>query len=249
MWLGKAGARLVLCFAQLCAAGVFCAAAAEQAAPHYIPQAAEVSAVTMLSTARTALFKLDNSTDKLEREIAFDQAISGLTVLYQLHGCNWALEPLISVYNREDCPDLHVGYSRDGRLCLRVQRLVLKDPVYRDWAVYLCTFESNSSLTLKADDAGRLTFELKDGSTIIASALNANNPLYKKLGRMAETFRPVSEVPPGTGQSFKQVVAVRGRPGRLNPGGISAVSLRWGKYLVKVPYYASEVRVDRRAES
>lgn len=212
----------------------------------FAPQAAEASAAEMLSSARYALAELELEQGELHRRIAFSQAITALTGLYQLHGCSWALPRLIELYARPGCPDLHVGYSADGRLLLRVEKLELRNPAFREYAIYLCTFESNSALDLTAEFADLLRFEIADIFFQQAQRVQEGHPLWPQLKRLAGNFEPVPVVYSGTGTSFKQVFALDSSlPGVDSPSGmVSAVSLDWGSYTIEIPFYETEVPRD-----
>jgi hypothetical protein len=213
----------------------------------YAPTAADASAAELLSTARYGLAQLVRELSAQDRRIYSGQAITALTGLYQLHGCTWAREPLLALYRSPGCPDLHVGYSADGRLMLRVESLELKNPAFAPYVIYLCTFESHTALDLSAQQTGPLRITLLDGKLLEAQPINKEHPLWPHLEHLARTFSPVREVPTGTGKAFKQVFALN--PGlstaSSTSGSISAVSLVWDGYTIEVPYYENEVQLDR----
>jgi hypothetical protein len=217
------------------------------AAAPYLPSPADTSAEAWLSSAQEAMQQLEGVENPQEQRISFTQAIAALTALYQLHGCEWALEPLVQLYHRPGCPDMHVGYAADGRLMLRIERLELQNPAFTQYAVYLCTLECHTALDLRADTVGRLQFNLADGTQIEAQQIDTAHPLWPNLQRLANTFQPVHSVPAGTGQSFKQVFALS--PALPTPdapsGRILAVSLQWGDYGIDLPYYDNEVQLER----
>ena len=215
----------------------------------YVPSVADTSAAALLASARDALTLLAGETEKQTRDIAYAQAVTALTGLYQLHGCQWALPPLKRVLRAADCPDVHVGYSRDGRLLLRVEALPVRSQAFAGYAVYLCTLESHTALDLSAASTQGLCIKLRGGRSAFAEQLAPEHPLWKKAGPIAGTFAPVDEVASGAARAFKQVFAVPG----AEPGGglprarIAAVSLHWGEYDIDVPYYENEVELERPA--
>lgn len=224
------------------------AGAVNAAAPaQYAPPPADALAAELLSTARHALAQLELVLSAQDRQIFSSQAITALSGLYQLHGCTWALAPLIQQYGRPGCTDMHLGYSADGRLLLRVESLKLQNPAFAHYVVYLCTLESHTPLTLSADQAEPLRITLTDGTLLEAQPITSAHPLWPNLARLARTFSAVRQVPPGTGKSFKQVFALH--PGLSNAGSpsgsISAVSLVWDGYTIEVPYYENEVQLER----
>jgi hypothetical protein len=213
----------------------------------FAPTPADASAAELLSTARYALAQLELELSAQDRRIYSSQAITALTGLYQLHGCTWARTPLSALYHSPGCTDLHVGYSADGRLMLRVESMKLQNPAFAPYVIYLCTFVSCTPLDLRANRAGMLRITLADGTALEAESITSAHPLWPNLARLAPTFRPVDEVPTGGGKVFKQVFAlnpglsVAGSPS----GSISAVSLVWDGYTIEVPYYENEVQLER----
>lgn len=237
---------LPLAVALCCAVLMPAAGSASTAAAQFLPSTADASVAGLLSSARYALRELSLEQNALQRQIAYSQALTALTGLYQLHGCTWARPRLIELYALPDCPSLHVGYSADGRLLLRVEKLDLRNPAFAGYAIYLCTFESHSSLDLAAHDTGALRFTLLDGTAVQAGVVDEQHPLWPNLKRMAATFRPAAVVYAGTGTAFKQAfVLLPGLPGVDSPSGkVSAVSLAWGKYTINIPFYETEVPRD-----
>jgi hypothetical protein len=84
------------------------------AAATYQPSAADLSAASLLATAREALARLDEiaplpgapalpaasqaEINAVDRDVLFSTALTALTALYQLHGCRWAPAPLRALY-------------------------------------------------------------------------------------------------------------------------------------------------------
>jgi hypothetical protein len=235
-----------------------------QPASTYEPSVADLSAAGLLATARDALLRLDEvaplpgaetaasasagaaedpkaSINDVDRDALFGTAIAALTALYQLHGCRWALAPLRELYQRPGCPPMHLGYSADGRVLLRVEPLQLRKPVFADYTVLLCTLESNTALHLQQNSAALLRVMLLDGSVIEAQALTTSHPLYGDLSRLADTFAPPPELPSGAQIAFKQLFDT---PGVTNLP-ISAVLLSWGGCEINVTFYENEVGIER----
>ena len=206
----------------------------------YLPGAAEHSTAALLGSAKYALSRLGETEDEDERRTYYAMAIAALTGLYQLHGCQWAKEPLADLYREPGCPDLHIGYSSDGRISLRIEPLQLNEPIFEDHTIYLCTMESNTSLDLEAGEAAPLKIRLISGGELVSERLAEGHPLWRKLKKLAHTFEPVNRLPPGSGQSFKQIFAAPD----IYAGSISAVILEWGDYTITVPYPASEVSIE-----
>jgi hypothetical protein len=202
----------------------------------YQPGPAEYSVVALLGSAQVALSELATLTDADERRLRCSSAISALTGLYQLHGCEWALPALRAVYRHPECPDLHLGYTRDGRVSLRLEPLELRNPAFEQYTVYLCTLESNTALDLAAADSGPLTFEQRDGTQVSAQSLSPGHELWPHLDRLAHTFLAPAALPSGSGIAYKQLFAVP----QLSRERISAVSLLWGAYEFELPYYENE---------
>lgn len=211
----------------------------------FIPSPAEFSAAMHLAAAHAAMQRLAYQTDAQERQLSYDLAIESLTALYQLHGLAWAGEPLARVYRAQDCPDLHLGFSADGRVLLRVEPLTLHNPAFAKHIIYLCTLETHTSRELTVARTGSLTFTLRDGGALVAQPLTRAHPLWSQLAKLAGTFAAPLVVFPGRGVAFKQVFARALADGReLSPNLISAVSLSWGRYVITVPYPTREVEHD-----
>jgi hypothetical protein len=221
----------------MCAAGILLATAARAQDGGYAPSPADLSASALLTTARGALAALDGELAAVDRAAQFNAALTALTGLYQLHGCQWALPQLRTLLARPDATGLHCGYSADGRVLLYVQPLDLQNPAFADYTVLLCTLESHSALELAGVTASPLTLTLADGATLQAEPLTPAHPLYNRLDKLADTFTPPSALPSGTGIAFKQLLALP-RPGT---SAVSAVLLSWGCYEMEVPYFETEV--------
>jgi hypothetical protein len=162
----------------------------------------------------------------------YSTAINGLSGLYQLHCCEWAKDELTRLRSNDDCPELFIGHTPDGRLGLRVEPLKLLNPAFQDYTVLLCTMQSNSALALAAENPAMLTVIRSDGSELSAELINFEHPLYENLKRLERTFVPVQTVPSGTGQSFKQVFPIQS----FSQEGILAVLLNWNSYRIYIPY-------------
>jgi hypothetical protein len=204
---------------------------ASAAGSSFEPGAADASAFALLSSARRSL-DLIRAGEQQDRVILFSTAISALTALQELHGCEWAAVPLRELYAMDECPDLHIGHSVDGRLSLRLQRLELFNPAFDEYTLYLATLEGNTSQVLEGGAPAALNLELLDGSPISAEAVTAQHPLWPRLERLAGTFDPPAQVVPGVAVSFKQVYSVP----RLSRRDIAAASLRWGDYDLRVRF-------------
>lgn len=213
------------------------AARAQPTDAEFKPRLADYSAVMLLSSARVALDELQTVEEASERRLRCAAAISALVGLYQLHGCLWALPALRTVYKHRDCPDLHVGYSEDGRIRIRLEPLELRNPAFNGYTVYLCTLQSNTALDLTAEEQGALTVYLTDQAQLSAVSVNPQHELWPALDRIAHTFAAPAALPSGAGIAYKQLFAVP----RLSRDRISAVSLWWGDYQLTVPYYENEV--------
>jgi hypothetical protein len=212
-------------------------ARADSAATSYGPQAAEYSLLTLLSSARIALRELELLPDANERRLRCSTAITALSGLYQLHGCAWAKPLLKEVYTHPDCPDLHIGFSADGRSSLRLEPLELRNPAFADYTIYLCTLQGNTALDLLGLEQGMMAVSLLDGSELTAQPLGPAHELWPHLERLAHTFEAPDALPSGAGIAFKQIFAVE----NLCRERISTVSLVWGNYRFVVPYYENEV--------
>jgi len=206
----------------------------------FIPQSAEYSAATLLAAAQQALTNLSSSTSDMERGIQFAAAISALTGLYQLHGCEWAAQQLSYLYRQPDCPELRIGFSQDGRLSLRLVPLELKRPELASYTVLLCTVTSNTALDLRANSTAPLEIELLDGSRLTAQALVPSHPLWPALSRLTPTFEPINVLPSGTGIAYKQLFATP----NLDAQRILAVYSVWGEYVITIPWFTGEVESD-----
>ncbi|MCC7479245.1 hypothetical protein IT575_12410 [bacterium] len=211
------------------------AAGAAPAGAGYQPSPADQSCAQLLVQARSALERLDGRDGELEavdRETAFNTALEALSGLHQLHGCEWALEPLLKLRGRPDCPEMHLGWSQDGRISLMLQRLELKNPAYENYTIFLCVLGSNSALSLEGPLREPLAVFLQDGSKVLAEPLSAEHPLYGNLRRLESTFVPQGPLLPMGGLSFKQIIALPD----LKPAQISRVESAWGEYRITVPY-------------
>ncbi len=201
----------------------------------YTPSAADFNTASLLVQARSAIARLDGRDGELEavdREAAFNTALEALTGLYQLHGCEWALEPLLELRRRPDCTEMHVGWSVDGRVALSIQRLELSNPAYDDYTILLCTLSSNSALVLEGPLQAPLEVTLLDGSKVDAQPLDRQHPLWSHLQRLETTFVPQGPLQPRAGLSFKQIIALP----KLRPAAVSRVESAWGEYRITVPF-------------
>jgi hypothetical protein len=195
-----------------------------------LPTSADLSAFSLLTSARQALQRLDTVQDDVDRQSAFSAAIESLVGLYQLHGCAWALPALREVYAREGSSELSIGYSADGRVRLRVEPLELKNPAFAEYTFLLVTLESHTSLTLKAQEFGPLSVRARDGIELEPQRIDEAHPLWPNLSGLAGTFTPPRVLPPTYGISFKQVYGVK-----LAFREIESFELHWGDYELEVP--------------
>jgi len=214
--------------------------AISQVADTYNPGLAEASEITWLGIARLALANAKHAEDPSEKQLQLATAIRSLTALVQLHGNQWALAPLETIYADPDCPNLHISYSTDGRLSWSIEPLALQNPVFADYTILLCTMESATARDLFGEQESAIVIELLDGRLIPAEPLTADHPLFEQLMRQTAGFYPPAALPAGAGIAFKQIIAVP----ELSRNTISAVLLEWGQYKLKMPYYENEVGSD-----
>jgi len=200
--------------------------------------AADYSAVKLLAAAQTSLASLNQEQDELARDISYRTAVTSLTGLYRLHGCQWAYPTLLEVAGQPDCPEMYYDISADGRLAVTVDRLELRNEVFQGYAIYLCTLESMTAEVLSRGKAGKpaLEFELAGGGILPAESLTPEHPLWQQLSRLKSTFLPPESLYPGSAFSFKQVFLLP--EGHMK--GAQAAVLRWGDYGLRMPVYSKE---------
>ncbi len=233
----KAGARFPvrLALAVLAAALVlipFTRIAAAEESCTVLPALADAEALGCLMVARNSLAEYPLQTTDLERRIRLSSAIEALTALDQLYGCEWARPVLEEVRGYPDCPALIIGFSRDGRVMLRVEELELQNPAFTGDLVCLCTLESRSALNLGGDTAAALGLTLADGTVLEALPVDEAHPRWEQLENLAGSFHPPAQLLSGAGMSFKQYFLIS-----VSFESISAVSLVWGDYGIIQPNY------------
>jgi hypothetical protein len=233
---------LVLCLLGLPPAVAPAADAGRTQAPDgFTPGHADVLAAGWLASAREALVLLANEPPGMQQDVYFSQAVCALTALYQLCGCEWALPRLRELYARPGHSELRFGYSPDGKISLRVERLELQNPAFDGYAIYLCTLQSETAQTLQGSASARLGFELLDGGHVSAAMLDEAHPLYPRLDQLQDSFSAPPLLPSGAALAFKQIFTVASIP----VNRVSAVRLEWGGQTVEIPDLAHEVGLER----
>lgn len=200
----------------------------------------EWSSMALLAGAQDALAQLENEQTQFQRRIYLTGALSSLSALYQLHGLEWALARLLPLYEDPDCPEIHFGYSGDGRLRLTVEPLELKNPAFSEYTVLLVTLESNTGKEIRAASFGSLEVKLPGGITIIPEQLSPGHELWERVKQLADTFEPPPFIYPGAATAFKQVFALKD----LGSKRVLAVSLEWDGYTIGVPYYENQAEQE-----
>ena len=204
---------------------------------------ADTFAVQLIASLRSAYAGIERERESgtaLELMIQFDLAIQDLTSLAQLFGMQWADERLRAIYRAADCPDLHMGYSPDGRLLLRVEPMELKNPDFAEYRFYLCTLESLHEADIHTQAIEPLRIELLDGTVREAQAIEPGHPLWEKLNNQAGSYMAPSTLVSGQNLVFKQVYAAKA----LGRDAISAVSLDWDDYQIRLIWFENEVVLD-----
>ena len=194
------------------------------------------SAIALLAGAQDALAQLEGEPSQFQRKIYLTGALSSLSALYQLHGLEWALARLLPLYSDPDCPDVHFGYSEDGRLRLTVEPLKLKNPAFDGYTVLLVILESNAGHAIQADSFGQLEITLLDGLAITPEQLNPRHELWDKVKQLADTFEAPPFIHPGGSTAFKQVYSVK----NLDSQRVLELALAWDGYTIRVPYYENQ---------
>ncbi|MCB1188098.1 hypothetical protein KDL29_13110 [bacterium] len=197
-------------------------------------------AVELLSQLRSAYRGIERERaegNELALRIQFDLAISSLAALDQLFGFDWARRRQAAMLHEADCPDIHIGYSDDRRLQLRIEPLELKNPAFEGQLVLLCTLESLQDTDVHTEDRGQLQLKLSDGSTRTAELLAPEHPLWEHLGSQADAFLSPDYLPSGHNVVFKQLYSAPA-PGR---NSISAVSLDWDQRHFGLEWMENEV--------
>ena len=199
------------------------------ASENYSPSVADLSASVQLASAQNALEQLSGELEPSQRQTMYGLAITSLTALYQLHGCAWALAPLTNLYAQPDCPELFYGYSRDGRVALRVERLLLQNPAFANHRVYLCQLQSNSALSFTEPLQPSVVFHQPSG-VLHAELLDATHPLWPNLDKLAHTFVPPPLLHSGAASAFKQLYALPST-GEVE---LSKVTFNWSDYSFEI---------------
>lgn len=188
----------------------------------YAPGAADRHVRGLLEGAVQALADLDATEAGIDRDSAFNAALSSLTQLYEVYGCAWALPQLRALHKDPRRTQMLQGWAAGGQLSLRVEPLALQNPAFEGWSVLLVTLVSETAENLRAGDASALSLTLADGNTLSPERLAKDHPLWPKLGKMAGTFKTPEVLPSGQGKAFKQLFAVP-----LDSLDIQSASLRW----------------------
>jgi len=204
---------------------------------------ADAYAVQLIAGLRSAYAGIErerSSGDELGLRIQFDLAIQELTGLSQMFGCDWAQQRLREIYRDPDCPDLHLGYSGNRRLLLRVEPMELKNPAFVEYSFYLCTLESLHQYKISTQRRAAMRIELQDGSVLAAEAIAPGHPLWEHLKKQAGSYMPPDTLFSGQNLVFKQVYAVKA----LGREAISAVSLDWDDYQIRLIWFENEAMLD-----
>jgi len=209
------------------------AQAADEPADSYLPGAAELNVQALLGEARSALRDLESLPAGIDREVSFATAIAALTALYERHGCVWAQPQLERLYRQPDCPDLHIGWSADARVSLRIEPLELKNPAFTDWHILLLTLQSDTALRTEAPECGKLRFKLQDGRSVESQPLSPSHPLWKQLENLAGSFNPPRVLLSGVAVSYKEIFLLTEVEGQA----IESAILHWGPHEFVVRYY------------
>lgn len=207
----------------------------EPSAPPPGIELSNANTVALLAGAREALFKLDNppaGDGPGQPKIYFDTAVDGLTTLDQLHGCQWAAPELRKLYARPDAPPLRLGFSPDGRVLLRIEPLVLKNPAFDNYTVLLCTFGSQTGHGVTDPPGGTLELALPAGTTLRADEVTEAHPLWEQLRHAAGQYGPPEFLPSGGGLAWKQLYSL---PLARLPLNHCTLSLDWGGYHFDLP--------------
>jgi hypothetical protein len=229
----------LLTFLLLCAAGPALAGAAE----HRPLTEADGYAVQLISGLRSAYAGIERERrtgDAQALGIQFDLAIQQLVSLSELFGFQWADQRLRELYQEPDCPDLHMAYSADRRIMLRVEPMDLKNPAFDEYRFYLCTLESLQDTDIHTQRLAPMHIELHTGSEISAELIEPGHPLWEKLREQADSYVAPSFLPSGFNLIFKQVYGVKS----LSREAISAVSLDWDDHEFRLVWFENEVTLD-----
>ena len=218
-------------------------ASAPQGGDGNVLSVADAYAMELLASLRSAYRGIERERgtgDELALKIQFDLAIQCLTGLEQLFGFDWAAVRLRQLYRDPDCPDLHMGFSEDRRVMLRIEPLELKNPVFEDYTIYLCTLESLNEADIYAGERNQLVLQLRSGDELEADVLDRGHPLWPHLGGQAEGFLPPEFLPSGHNVVFKQLYALPS----LSREAVNSVSLHWDDYNFRLEWLENEVDID-----
>lgn len=200
-------------------------------------------AMELLASLRSAYRGIERERgtgDELALKIQFDLAIQCLTSLEQLFGFDWAAVRLRQLYRDPDCPDLHMGFSADRRVMLRIEPLELKNPVFDDYTIYLCTLESLNEADIHAGRRSQMLLQLQSGAELEADVVDKDHPLWPQLGGQAEGFLPPEFLASGHNVVFKQLYSFPA----LSREAVNSVSLHWDDYSFRLEWLENEVDID-----
>jgi hypothetical protein len=207
----------------LLAGGTPCRATEAGPGSSYRPRVTDLHVRALLDSAVQALADLEVTEAGIDRDSAFNAALSSLTELYEVYGCEWALPRLRELHRDPRRTQMLQGWAQGGKLSLRVEPLELQNPAFRGWTVLLVTLVSETSENLQAGDASALSVTLADGTDIAPERLSKGHKLWQKLGKMAGTFKAPEILPSGQGKAYKQLFALPRES--FDP---ASASLRWG---------------------
>lgn len=166
-----------------------------------------------------------------QAQIYATSMLERLTWLYEVDKIPAAMPHMLKLLNSVGVESRY-GFSHDGRIGAMITRMELMEPAFGDYSIFLVNLENKSAFTLDSSQC-KLTFKLKDGTALAPESIVKGHPLFPRLERLTDTFRPPERVSPGATASFKAALAVPG----IDQRQLSYVSLEMGGHSVMIKFY------------
>ncbi len=188
---------------------------------------------TSLSSVRHWQEKLrSGNLESIDRDVIVESLVERLTWLLEVAKVPEAKEILVNLLKAERPIITRYGFHRSGMLSANVSKMLLRNPAYERYTLYIVRIENNSPFELFLKEKWDAYFVLKDGGKVKLQPLTRDHPLFQRLKRIRKSFTPPSLVGPRVIASVNLIA-----DGRWSDEIISHLVLSLGDYTVVIKFY------------
>lgn len=183
----------IFCFVTFVFAIQCSSSSASQAPPLSLPTSEDALSssylhLTLSSVRRWQDVLREKEIEGIDRTVIVESLVEALTWLFEVAKLPQAVTELKKVLEKEAPVLTRFGFYPNFDFNADISRLVLKDPAYSGYTIYLLHIKNNTPFDVNLQPGVSSTIHLTNGTILGLKELKEDHPLYPKLKRMVKSF-------------------------------------------------------------